>query len=73
MWFAIHPLCVRCDAAGRITAATELDHILPLYKGGADDETNLQGLCEQCHKDKTAEDMGHAERPKFDEAGRVRW
>ena len=73
MWFAMNPLCVKCDASGRVSAATELDHILPLCKGGADDETNLQGLCDDCHKAKTSDDLGHHERTKFDPSGRVRW
>lgn len=39
--------------------AVELDHIVPLFKGGADDDSNLQGLCSPCHAAKTAEDMGY--------------
>ena len=39
--------------------ATELDHIVPLCKGGnATAESNLQGLCRDCHADKTAMDFG---------------
>lgn len=33
--------------------ATQLDHIIPLELGGADDATNLQGLCEEHHAAKT--------------------
>jgi 5-methylcytosine-specific restriction endonuclease McrA len=51
---------VHCDAKGRVTPATELDHIIPLHKGGEDnDPDNWQGLCAECHKDKTAQDLGH--------------
>ena len=59
------PLCVRCKAKGRIRPATEWDHIIPLCKGGADHESNLQGLCEDCHKDKTREDMGLKHRSRI--------
>ena len=52
------PLCVRCQAKGRVSVAKEWDHIIPLWKGGKDEESNLQGLCTPCHKDKTREDMG---------------
>jgi 5-methylcytosine-specific restriction protein A len=52
------PLCRHCRAAGRVTAATELDHIIPLARGGFDHESNLQPLCETCHAKKTLEDFG---------------
>ncbi|MGE0031028.1 MAG: HNH endonuclease [Gammaproteobacteria bacterium] len=52
------PLCRLCRAKDRVTAATEVDHIRPLCKGGTEDELNLQPLCADCHKRKTAEDFG---------------
>ena len=55
-WLRAHPLCVECERQGRVSAATQLDHITPLGDGGADDESNYQGLCEPCHKAKTAEE-----------------
>lgn len=51
-------LCVACRAKGRITDATEVDHIIPLSKGGTDDAHNLQSLCGPCHESKTAADCG---------------
>ena len=42
--------------------ATDLDHVVPLFKGGADDQTNLQGLCPTCHEKKTADDLGYVAR-----------
>lgn len=60
-----NPLCVRCKAKGRVTVATQWDHIVPLAKGGQDDESNLQGLCDDCHREKTAEDFGHRARPRI--------
>jgi 5-methylcytosine-specific restriction endonuclease McrA len=32
----------------------EIEHIIPLSKGGTNDKTNLQLLCGACHKQKTA-------------------
>lgn len=61
-YLAEHPLCARCDAFGRTSEAVELDHVVPLAKGGTDDESNLQGLCVACHKAKTNEDFGHRQR-----------
>jgi 5-methylcytosine-specific restriction protein A len=51
--FARNPLCVACQAQGRVTLATIADHALALAEGGADDETNLVGLCDACHRAKT--------------------
>lgn len=47
------PLCVECERAGRIVAATEVDHIVPLAVGGTNDTDNLQPLCKSCHSRKT--------------------
>ena len=55
-WLAKHPLCVVCDAQGRVTAATDVDHIVP-HRGDMrlfwDSTTNWQSLCGPCHKAKT--------------------
>ena len=55
-WLSAHPLCKHCVAEGRVTAATEVDHVVPLHQGGADDESNFQSLCNDCHKAKTAQE-----------------
>lgn len=49
-------LCQPCKRAGRITEATEVDHVVNLAEGGTDDATNLQGICTECHKVKTQEE-----------------
>lgn len=51
------PLCAMCQKGGIIQPATEVDHVLPLFKGGTDDMDNLQPLCAQCHKIKTLHDV----------------
>jgi len=68
-WFALFPLCVTCEAAGRVVLAVELDHRVPLFKGGADDDDNRQGLCVECHAMKTAADLGHGPAPGCDAEG----
>lgn len=55
----LHPLCARCMANGFVTAATQVDHVQPLFKGGTDADDNLQSLCDPCHDEKTREDMGY--------------
>lgn len=36
------------------TTNLEVDHMLPLSKGGSNEYDNLWLLCRECHKDKTA-------------------
>lgn len=46
-----NPLCVKCLARDRITAATVVDHIVP-HKGDPQlfwDPANWQSLCKPCH------------------------
>jgi 5-methylcytosine-specific restriction enzyme A len=71
--FAAHPICVACEAQGRVRMATELDHVIALANGGKDEHGNRQGLCSACHKAKTAKDMGYKPSPKFDARGRIDW
>jgi 5-methylcytosine-specific restriction protein A len=54
-----------CTAAGRVTPATQLDHIVPKAKGGTDSVDNLQPLCKPCHDNKTIQDSGGKIRPKI--------
>lgn len=57
-WFMRHPLCVSCETKGQVRLATELDHIIALGRGGTNDLSNFQGLCQFCHSEKTRRDMG---------------
>ena len=59
-----HPLCVRCKAQGRFTAATVVDHVIP-HRGDPHlmwDESNWQALCKPCHDRKTGNEDN---RPKY--------
>lgn len=68
-WLELHPLCVECTKEGRVTAATVVDHVTPLWKGGADDyEKNGQSLCDPHHDAKTAQEA--AERAAGGWSGR---
>lgn len=53
-----NPLCVKCQAAGVVREWTDLDHIIPLFKGGPDTDENRQGLCDEHHRLKSAKDLG---------------
>ena len=54
--FRDNPLCVECEKRGIIRVATQRDHIVPLAEGGLDVPSNTQGLCDECHKAKVAEE-----------------
>ena len=51
--FAEHPLCVKCLERGLSRPSTQRDHVIPLAEGGADDDSNVQALCDQCHDEKS--------------------
>lgn len=53
-------LCQPCARAGRATVAREVDHITPKAEGGTDADQNLQAICPDCHKAKTAEESRRA-------------
>lgn len=52
-----HPLCQRCQAEGKITAATEVHHVRPVEEAinyaekrrRMYDLANLRALCHDCH------------------------
>ncbi len=60
-----YPLCERCEELGKVTAATEVHHIIPVENGltRAEKERlmfdyfNLKALCHECHV-KVHTDMG---------------
>lgn len=60
--FAQQPECVVCLKAGRHRLAVIRDHIIPLMEGGADDEVNQQGLCQDCSDAKTAIESARSRR-----------
>ncbi|WP_082552255.1 HNH endonuclease [Massilia sp. Root351] len=71
--FQRYPLCAECERQGRVTAATQRDHVVPLAEGGADDHTNEQGLCDPCHEAKslTESARGRWHRSPAPSKGRV--
>lgn len=71
-FFAADPLCAGCRRQGRVRRWDELDHIVPLREGGTNDDSNLQGLCFECHAAKSAEEQRRALRVRhaaFEDAG----
>ena len=44
-----HPLCERCLKEGRVTPVEEVHHILPVNRGGGNEDSNLMSVCKSCH------------------------
>ena len=63
--FARYPFCANPfnKKNHSLIIAEELDHIVPISKGGDDIEDNWQGLCKECHDKKTRNDFGWKEKP----------
>ncbi len=66
--FAREPLCRTCAANGLVVMATIRDHVVPLAEGGADDDENVQPLCQSCSDVKTHEESTRGRR-RADGAG----
>ena len=49
-------LCVLCREQGKVSAGTVVDHRIPLWNGGSDEDDNKQTLCIPCHDQKTAQE-----------------
>ena len=64
-----HPLCQRCEAEGRLTAATEVHHVRPVEEAitysdkrqRMYDPHNLHALCHDCHV-RTHTELGRSGR-----------
>jgi hypothetical protein len=50
VWRRDQGRCVQCGSQERL----EFDHIIPVSRGGANSERNLQLLCESCNRTKGA-------------------
>jgi RNA-directed DNA polymerase len=49
--------CTKCNKKFLTFEGIEVDHIIPLFKGGKDSYDNLQLLHRHCHVEKTASDL----------------
>lgn len=52
-------LCEWCLKAGRAIVADVVDHIVPLAHGGPDTDDNTRNLCNDHHREATAQQFGH--------------
>lgn len=54
--------CVACLAEGKHSIAVQVDHKTPLWQGGSNEPSNLQGLCKDHHDEKTAREAAERAR-----------
>ncbi|MFE0447331.1 HNH endonuclease [Streptomyces fungicidicus] len=54
----VKPRCAHCPKEF-LPSGVEVDHIVPIHKGGQDTEDNVQVLCVSCHWVKTHADCGY--------------
>lgn len=67
-------LCQPCHRNGRVTMATQVDHIVSKAEAKrmrwtetqVNDPANLQAICKPCHDKKTTEETGRTYRPKVE-------
>lgn len=59
--------CDGCDALFRVDTKYEVDHIIPLHRGGGNSRYNLQALCVVCHKKKTEKERSYPLKPLYTE------
>ena len=49
----------KCAACAEVlSSAFQVDHVVPLWQGGGNDEGNLRALCPNCHALKTQDEAG---------------
>jgi 5-methylcytosine-specific restriction protein A len=48
--------CDECRKTGAVREAHEVDHIIPLARGGSDEPHNLRAINRACHAAKTAKE-----------------
>ena len=52
-------LCQKHLAEGIYREGNEVDHIISKHKGGTNDLSNLQSLCNTCHREKTLKEAAN--------------
>jgi 5-methylcytosine-specific restriction protein A len=55
-------LCQPCLQQKRYRPARHVDHIIPKFEDGTDDDANLQAICKTCHDAKTQAEALRARR-----------
>lgn len=68
VWIAGGGACHICGGEIFAGQAWEIEHVIPLAQGGADELANMRPAHPVCHREKTAQDAGDTARAKRREA-----
>jgi len=60
--------CARCTLAGVVKLAHEVDHIVPIWAGGREADSNRCAINRDCHRAKTADEARMRALGAFDPA-----
>lgn len=58
--------CAMCIRHGQLRPAHEVDHVVPLWAGGAESDSNRAAINRECHKAKTAAEAAMRAAGAFD-------
>lgn len=64
-------ICHLCGGKITVGQAWEIEHVIPLAQGGADEPGNMRPAHARCHKAKTADDLCNIARAKRREAKHI--
>lgn len=56
--------CQECLRNGKHSVSFAVDHIVPRFEGGSDDDSNLECICRECHEVKTKAESLRARKSK---------
>jgi len=65
---AANGICHICDGGIQAGEAWQVEHIVPIAMGGADEPDNMRPAHDKCHKAKTKDDMANIAKAKRIEA-----
>lgn len=63
--------CHICDQKIRVGETWEVEHVIPLALGGADDPSNMAPAHKDCHASKSVEDVGRIAKAKRQRIGHL--
>ena len=58
--------CARCIRSGAVRPAHEVDHVVPIWAGGREADSNRAAINRGCHQAKTADESRMRSRGLFD-------
>jgi 5-methylcytosine-specific restriction endonuclease McrA len=71
LWETCGGVCHICEQKIRVGERWDVEHIIPLAMGGADDESNMAPAHAACHAPKTVEDVGRIAKAKRQKARHI--